>query len=397
MEGRHFACFCKWRKTEKLITLNESEVAHGPQILPGGDALLFTLGTATLGGPAAWDKAKIVVQSLKSGERKILIEGGTDGRYSPTGHIVYTLGTTLLAIPFDVSNLRVTGGPVPIIENVRRQIGGFSTGGTSAYFGFSNNGSMVYVPNASSGTQTLTVELVDRAGVRKPLDLPAGPHNSPRVSPNGQSLAWWTEDANENNVWVYGLSSGTAPARRLTFGGRNYRPIWTKDSQRIAFRSDCEGDQALFCQAADGSGSAERLFKSEQGMRLQSESWLPDGRALIFSAVGVGIWMVAPGSPEKPKPLLAAGGNPNLSPDGRWLAYYSTESGRSEVYVQPFPITGGKYQVSTRGGDNALWSPDGKQALLLEQPCERATTNSCRGFRPSLASSSEKPRRCRYK
>ena len=203
--------------------------------------------------------------------------------------------------------------------------------------------------------------------MRKPLDLPAGPHNSPRVSPNGQSLAWWTEDANESNVWIYGLN-GAVPARRLTFGGRNYRPIWTSDSQRIAFTSDREGDQALFWQAADGSGSAERLFKSEQGMRLQSESWLPDGRALIFSAVGVGIWMVAPGSPEKPKPLLAAGGNPNLSPDGRWLAYYSTESGRSEVYVQPFPITGGKYQVSTRGGDNALWSPDGKQLFYLSNP-----------------------------
>jgi serine/threonine-protein kinase len=353
---------------ERLITLKEGEAAHRPQILPGGAALLFTLGTTTVAGPGAWDKAQIVVQSLSSGERKVLIEGGTDARYSPTGHIVYVVGTTLLAVPFDVRNLRVTGGPVPIVESVRRSNGGAISGGGSAYFAFSSTGSIVYIPNVVSGTQPLSLELVERTGARKALDIPIGPHNSPRVSPDGKQLAWWTEDTNESNVWVYSLS-GSVPPRRFTFGGRNYRPIWTKDGQRIAFTSDREGEQqALFWQAADGSGAAERLFIGQRGERIQSESWLPDGKTLIYYAVGGDIWMVSLGSGEKPTKLIPGANNPNLSPDGRWLAYSSSESGRVQVYVQPFPLTGAKYQISTAGGDNVIWSPDGKQLYYLNEP-----------------------------
>src|SRR5439155_6881211 len=116
-----------------------------------------------------------------------------------------------------------------------------AAGGATAFYRFSSNGSMVYFPSAPAlGTRALTVALVDRAGARKPLDMPAGPYNSPRVSPNGQQLALWTDDSNESNVWVYGLS-GTVPPRRLTFGSRNDRAIWTRDGQHIAFTSDREG------------------------------------------------------------------------------------------------------------------------------------------------------------
>jgi eukaryotic-like serine/threonine-protein kinase len=354
-------------KPEKLITLKDGEAAHGPQLLPGGDAVLFTLGPVG-GGVAGWDKAQIVVQSLKSGERKVLVEGGSDGRYSPTGHIVYTLGTTLLAVPFDLNKLEVTGGPAPIVEGVRRATV-TNNGGASAHFAFSANGSMAFVPSGTAtGIQAFTVALVDRTGARKQLDIPPRPYNTLRVSPDGKQLALSTDDGSEGVIWVYGLD-GTAPFRRLTFDGRNSNPIWTKDGRELVFTSERQADVALFRQAADGSGSAQRLFRPDSAVRLSSQSWSPDGKTLIFilnpgAALGT-VMMFSPGSSEKAMPLIARGGELNLSPDGRWLAYQSNESGRMEVYIQPFPTTGAKYQVTIGGGSNPLWSPDGKQLFHL--------------------------------
>jgi Tol biopolymer transport system component len=263
----------------------------------------------------------------------------------------------------------VTGGPVPILEGVRRAIAS-NSGGASAYFGFSGNGALVYIPDRPLGnTELLTVAMVDRTGARKPLDIPAGGHATPRISPNGKQLALVTDDLKESVVWIYDLGRAV-PGRRLTFGGRNLRPIWSKDGQNVAFSSERAGWSAYW-QPADGSGSAQPLFRPERGMfRLQSESWSPDGKTLIFVAnpgdATSSIWMTSPSAVQKPQQLVAAPStHPNLSLDGRWLAYASGESGRLEVYVQPFPLTGAKYQVSTAGGDRPLWSPDGKQLFYV--------------------------------
>ena len=199
---------------ERVVTLKGEEIAHGPQILPGGETVLFTLGTGTAAD--RWERADIVVQSLKSGERKRLFTGGTDARYVPTGHIVYALGGTLFAVVFDLDRLEVKGGPVPVVEGVRRSPGG---GTGAAQYGISANGSLVYVPgSAGSSSAQLDIVVADRNGGLTALKLPSGSYESPRVSPDGKRITFGTQDTKEAIVWTFDLA-GTSAIQRLTFDG----------------------------------------------------------------------------------------------------------------------------------------------------------------------------------
>ena len=354
-------------KPETIVAVKAGEEAQGPQLLPGGDAVLFTLATGTAAD--RWDKAQILVHSLKSGERTVLIEGGSDARYLSTGHIVYALGTTLLAAPFDVKDLQVMGGPVPVIEGVLR----FGLGIGAANVSFSDGGSMVYIPgNAGTfGTDKRLLALADRMGARKPLPLPPALYFHPRFSPDGKQLVVSTDDGKDVVVWVYDLADATAP-RRLTFGGANRFPIWSRDGQRVIFQSDRDGDSGLFWQRADGSGTAERLTKAEEKTFHVANSWSPDGKTLTFSVVGSdpGIWSIAMEPDAKAKVLIDAPSSDqrdsSVSPDGRWITYHSTESGRTEIYVEPFPPTGAKYQITTTLGYLPVWSSDGKQIVYVQ-------------------------------
>jgi Tol biopolymer transport system component len=353
-------------KPETVVSVKPGEMAHGPQVLPGGDALLFTLAS----GSDPWDKAQIVVQSLKSGERHVLISGGSDARYVATGHIIYALGGRLLAIPFDLRKLQVAGGSTPIVDDVMRATGN-QTG--AADFSFSNNGYLTYIP-ATGNLANRTLALMDRAGIQKSLDIPPGPYNHPRISPNGRQLAVHKEDVNNSSInavsgggdiWIYDLTGATAPSR-LTFTGQNSRPIWSRDGERIVFASERDGSNGLFSQRADTPGSAELLTKLEPGSGvLQPESWSPVGTLLFTVNAGAGpssIWMLSPGAGQKPTPLIPTPSTlSNVSPDGRWVVYESNFSGRWQVYVQPFPLTRAMHQISTGGGHYPLWSPDGKQ------------------------------------
>ena len=352
---------------ERMIAVKSGELAHGPQRLPDGQAVLFTLATgATTGngipGSEAWDKAQIVVQSLKSGERKTLVSGGADARYISTGHLVYALGGVVFALRFDPRRLAVAGGPVPIIEGVARARGFTGT----AHFVYSDNGSLIFIPGpATTSTGQEDVAFMDRQGAVQPLKLPSGPYEYPRVSPDGTRLAVGTDDGKAAHVWVYDLS-GKSARRQLTFGGRNRFPIWSADGQRVAFQSDREGDLALFWQRADGAGTAERLTKPEQGVSHVPESWAPDGKTLLV-AVGKGssfaLWafsmphkQAAPyGGVEAPSSTISAA----FSSDGHWVAYSHAGSG---TLVQPFPATGAKYQIST--ASHPFWSPDGKELFF---------------------------------
>ena len=252
---------------EMLVSVKDGEEAYGPQILPGGETVLFTLATGT--AAERWDQAQIVTHSLRSGERKTLVDGGSDGRYVPTGHLVYAVGGIVFAVPMDLRRLEVTGGPVPIVEGVRRA--GNITG--AAQFDFSSAGSLVYLPGPISATTVQSdLALIDRKGGVEPLKLPSGPYQHPRAAPNGRQIAFATDDGKEAIVWIYELG-GMSSMRRLTFGGRNRFPIWSADGQRVAFQSDREGDLGIFWQRADGSGAAERLTKPEQGTSHVPESW----------------------------------------------------------------------------------------------------------------------------
>jgi len=356
-------------KPALLVSVKGGELAYGPQILPGGQTVLFTLAKGT---GDSWDKAHIVVQTLRSGERKILLEGGSDARYLPTGHIVYALGGVLFAVPFDLKRLEVTGGPVPIVEGIRRSTGG---GTGIAHFSFSDTGSLIYIPGPASTTGTQAdLALIDRKGAVEPLKLPLGAYQFPRTSPNGKLIAFATDDGKEAIVWIYDLS-GTSSMRRLTFGGKNRFPIWSADGQRVAFQSDREGDLGIFWRRADGTGTAERLTKPDQGTSHVPESWSPKGERFLFGVTkgsNVSLWTFS----LQDKKVTPFGGvqssipsDAGFSPDGRWVAYGSNETGGPEIYVQPFPSTGAKYQVSKNGGSfHPLWSPDGKELFYVPAP-----------------------------
>ena len=349
-------------KPELLVSVKGDELAHGPQMLPGGEAVLFTLAKGI--GSDRWDKAQIVVYSLKSGERKILVEGGSDARYLPTNHLVYARGGVLFAVPFDPRRIEVIGGPVPIVEGVRRSTGNF-TG--AAQVSVSDTGAAIYIPGpvtASAGL--LDLGLIDRNGAVEPLKLAPASYDAVRLSPDGKQIAFGTDDGKEAIVWVYDLS-GPNSMRRLSFGGRNRFPIWSADGQRVAFQSDRDGDLAIFWQRADGTGTAERLTKPEQKTSHIPESWSPKGDTLLFRVTkdsGLSLWTFSPAD-KKTTPFggVQSSGPTDavFSPDGRWVAYASVDTGRSTVYVQPFPATGAKYQISRDGGRHPLWSRDGKE------------------------------------
>jgi len=348
-------------KPELLVSLKNDEVASGPQMLPGGKAVLFTLATGT--GEGIFEKAQIVVQILKSGERKLLLDGGSDARYLPTGHIVYGFGGTLFAVPFDLGRLQVTGGPVPVVEGVRRA----NNVGT-VQFSFSDTGTLIYVPGpVSSVGGQLILALMDRKGNLNPLKVPPGEYGLPRVSPDGKQIAFEIEDGKGSNIWIYDLA-GTSAIRQLTVGGANRYPIWSADSQRVAFQSDREGDLGIFWQRADGSGTAEHLTKPDQGVTHIPDSWSPDSQKFSFTAAKgteAAVWIYS--LQDKKTALFAQMPSAALhwsafSPDGRWLAYQSNETGRNQIWVQPFPATGAKFPIV--GGGHPFWSPDGKELFI---------------------------------
>jgi serine/threonine protein kinase len=272
-------------KPEQLVSLVNGQLengqnVYGPQILPAGDAVLFTL---VRGGFRAnyWDTAEIVVQSLTSRSRKTVIEGGSDGRYLPSGHLVYAVSGSLFAVRFDPARQTTMGERVPMLAGVRRSIGPSNLG--TAQFSVSNTGTLIYVAgpmNATSGLRTLVVS--DRSGMTTSLKLPPGNYSHPRVSQDGARLAVGTDDGQEANVWIYDLAE-TSALRRLTLKGRNRYPVWSADGQRVAFQSDEKGDRGIFWQRADGSGTAERLTTAPQDAAHVPESFSMDGKHLLFT------------------------------------------------------------------------------------------------------------------
>src|SRR5262245_58739743 len=352
---------------ETLIAAKTGEVMLGPQLLPDRDHVLFTVSSQTGPGtvrPQYSDKAQIVAQSLKSGERKTLIEGGADARYVATGHLVYATGNVLFAVPFDLAKVQVTGGPVPVVEGVERADAPGNSG--PARYAISDQGTLIYVLERVTTQRILS--LVERNGAVKPLPLPPKRYVSPGLSPDGRKLVVQTEDVHDNGVlWVYDIV-GTTDIQQLTLSGNNIRPIWTPDGKRVTFASDRDGPMSIYSQPVDGSGVAKRLTKAEKGTEHWPESWSPDGRTLSFALVrdgGAAVWTLSGDTgktqafADEPKRIQRGSA---FSPDGRWLAYHSNnESGDFEVYVQPFPPTGVKTRITQNGRSMAVWSSGGKE------------------------------------
>jgi hypothetical protein len=329
-----------------------------------------------------WQKSQIAIQSLETGERRVLVDGASDGRYVPTGHLLYALGGVVFARRFDPVNLRVLGEPVPVIEGVRRSLAGTPTG--IAQFSVSNNGSLVYIPGPVSaiGNQ-LTLALLDQNGGAQALRAPPGAHREPRVSPDGKQIAYGSDDARGSSIFVYDVSVDSA-VRRLPLEGNSRYPVWSPDGTRIAFQSDRSGDAGIFVERADGSGTPEQLTTPERGTAHIPESWSPDGKSLLFSANRDLTFASMLLSLDDRKTVPFAGIqsfvpiNAVFSPDGRWVAYMARTStaALTQVFVQPFPPTGIVHQIGRSFMANSVtqpfWSRDGRQIYYLPGPAQLA-------------------------
>jgi eukaryotic-like serine/threonine-protein kinase len=363
---------------ERLATVEDGEEAHGPQMLPGGDRLLFTIATGM--GADRWDTAKIVVDSLASRQRTVVIDGGTDARYVPSGHLVYGRSdtgfgaSTIFAATFDVGQTAVTGPALPVINGVRTSSSRLSG---ALQFAVSPAGTLAYIPGSRVGAEYGKQQLVlaDRSGRTVPLSVTPGDYHATRVSPDGARIAVEVGTANDMNIYVTEIAT-SAPLRRVTFGGRNSAPVWSPDGSHIAFQSDRDTDRAIFSQSADGSGAAVRLTRPGAGESHTPESWSADGRTLLFSVTTSSMVSLATLSTENRRVTAFSDVtsvipmNARFSPDGRWVAYARADRGTpSTIFVEPFPATGAKYQLVVQGplsvAHKPVWSPDGRELLYV--------------------------------
>jgi serine/threonine-protein kinase len=344
-------------KTEPLTALAEGELVHSwPQVLPGGKAVLYT----SISKAAAYNDANLVVERLPGGARTIVQRGGYHGRYLPSGHLVYVHDGTLFATPFNLDRLEVTGPPVRALEGIRSNS---ITGG--AQFTVSSNGTLLYLPGQMTGAGT-PLHWMDRDGKTTPLRSTPANWMNVAFSPDGRRLAADIRDGS-SDIWL--LDVARDMLTRLTTDRGGAHPAWTADGRRIAFAVG--GDTSagnLYWQRADGAGEAQRLTTSPKAQR--PFSWHPGGKFLAFdeetTRANVDVMILplegdeaAGWTPGTPTPFLhspAMETDPMFSPDGRWLAYTSNESGTFEVYVRPFPGPGGKTQISSGGGSFPMWS-----------------------------------------
>jgi len=328
-----------------------------PFFLPGGRAVLFTSQNVSFD----FDQANIEVLNLETKERRVLQRGGSYGRYLPTGHLVFVQGGTLFAVAMDPDTLRVQGSPVPVLEGVTSQV---DSGG--AEFAFSDTGVLVYHPG-EQGTTNTSVVWVDRAGQTTPLLETPGNYHSPRLSPDGTKLALVQYDrASADDIRIYDIQRKTLS--RLTFAeGSSIFPAWSSDGSRIFFSSSPDaGPFKIFRKPADGTGAAEPLTTGDEPDFLTDVSH--NGSTLLYAQLdadaNVNILTLALEEDGQPELFLQTpfiDTYARFSPDGRWIAYRSDESGRNEIYVRPFKHGGGKWQVSTDGGSFPCWSSDGTE------------------------------------
>jgi len=342
-----------------LTQLDEHEKSHRqPQFIPGSNAVLFTVTTPDM---TSFDEARIGIVALDNHKRRVVINGGSSPRFVRTGHLLYSRGASLMAVPFDPRRLEIAGQPISVLDSVRS----FNDGG--ALFTVSEAGLVAYVPGEVPAAHDRLI-WVDRQGKVQPLTDARQRFGSVRLSPDGQRLALMAGGVNEQ-VWTYDLARGTLS--RLTFEWDNQFPTWTPDGAGVVFRSDRSGVFNLYSQTWDGSSPAERLTESPDPQF--ASSWTPDGKNLAFvnnsPKTGFDIWLLTTGPERRAHPLIQTPFNeffPTFSPDGHWLAYVSNETGRDEVYIRPFPGLGAKWQVSTDGGMGPSWEPKHGRELYYQ-------------------------------
>ncbi len=341
--------------TPEALIKPKSELLIFPQILPGGRSILYTSAASTT-------QMRVMVQPLASEDPKELFAGaGT--RFLSTGHLVYTLpnNNNLFAVPFDPERLELAGAQVPIVQGVGQ-------------WAVSDTGTLVFAPasaGSGSGTAGRSLVWIDRKGQEEKLESPPDEYRFPNISPDGTKIALTLYRDAAPDLFIWDLVRKTM--MRLTFDEHNdVQPLWTPDGRRIIFWSGREGG-GIYEKAADGSGEVEKIFAFNGGS-LFPFSWSRDGKTLVMGetdgAAGFDIEVLSMEGDRTRKPLLHEEKytevQPQVSPNGGFIAYTSSESSQNEVYVRPFPeVDKGRWQVSTAGGDSPLWSPDGRELFYL--------------------------------
>ena len=344
---------------EPVAPLADGEITQRwPQVLPGGKGVLYTSSTS----PGNHNNANIVVQRLPAGERTIVYRGGYHGRYLPSGHLAFVRDSTLFVAPFDLDQLKATAPPVPVLDDV------LSNAGTGAsWFAISHQGIGAYVRGHDYGGEGIPIYWIDHQAQRKPLKTPTAPWLNLKFSPDGNFVAFQVSRT-QNDVWIRDVARGSEWL--LTSDpGPEMVPVWTPDSRWITYAAPPpnSGTTNLYIKLADGSGNATRLTESARPQ--VPGSWDSTSRFLAFEEVSgetKSDVMILP--IEKPvgadwkagKPYQFAASQyderqPAFSPDGRWIAYVSNQSGRNEIQVRPFNGSG-QVTVSTGGGTTPTWS-----------------------------------------
>jgi eukaryotic-like serine/threonine-protein kinase len=349
-------------EARQLTTLDPkaNEAAHRwPHFLPGGKAILYTVKSTNL---QSFDDAPIVVRSLETGEQRAVAQGAS-AHYLPTGHIVYARRGALYAVRFDATRLAVSGRPVKVADAI---ITHPESG--AAQVAISQTGTLVY---AAGGSRTAERQLlwVDRSGAARPASERTASFWRPRISPDGKRVAV-VIDAPFSKLWVLDVERGTF-ARASDVPGDQDRGTWMPDGVHMTFSADSTYSRALrllYSERIGGTGGATLLFDGAQSP--SPLSWSPDGQWLLYGEFGRAtsedIWVFS-AAERKSRPLLQSPANEfsaRFSPDGRWVAYASDQSGRAEVYVRPFSGAGTRHQVSFDGGVDPVWSADGRELFF---------------------------------
>ena len=341
-----------------LVTVDEkTERAVQPQLLADGRHLVFTITTPLMvGRETATGEGQIVAQPIDGGSRKVLVNLGTNPRVLPTGHLVYVHDHTLFAVPFDERGLKVNGTPVPIIESIEQ------TGASAAaQFSVSDSGVLAYLPVGFASTAR-NLLWVDRNGREQVIATAPGAYQQPRLSPDGKRVAVSVNA----NISVWTLASGNM--MRLTNESEpQYNPAWMPDSRRIVYDSNDGNGTRILRRSADGIGGVELIVPVQAGF---PEIVTADGKLLVYHSSDR-VAMLLPLDPAgAPRPLFkdiaSQVSDAEISPDGRWIAYESNESGRYEVNVRSYPaVDSGRWQVSSDGGMHPLWSRDGGELFFI--------------------------------
>ena len=338
-----------------MLDVAQGEFSHRwPEWLPDGETVLYTVGTS-----GSWSDAQIVAQSAASGRRSILVRGGTNPHYLPTGSLIYAQNGRIMRVPFNLTDLTVGGSPVAVLDNVLQSADG------AAQLSVARSGSAVFVTGALDADQRRLVS-VGRDGVSAPFAAPPGSYTSPRASPDGRKLLV-AMDVPAQDLWVYDMMSGGTD--QLTFGAGAASPVWSRDAQQAAFTSTRAGVPNLFITSIGQSGASERVAASEN--QQIPGSWAPDGTLAYTerrATTGRDILLLSLRDHTQRALLTSSAdeSSPKFSPDGRWLAYVSNETGSFEVYVRPSSASGRGRPVSVEGGSEPVWAPNGRELFYRE-------------------------------